>query len=869
MGSLCTGFYLFPQPRLAEIEPALIPRTMSFRDEPSSPTTAAPNLKGDVEEVRARLSDPALDGDPATKRTVLQCVIALMTMGVDTSSLFTSVIRACFTPDLVSKKLIYFYLTTQSKTNRGLAILSINTFLKECGDESPLVRGLALRSLAALKGIAQLYEYLFPVLKVAFSDRSAYVRKIATLCALLVFRASPEDYIANGFHDAVLMCLKDPSAQVCANALEVLLEIAAFDCAWEEQRQQQELDCLDASTGTGTGAGKALPSAGAAARHYHPAQHTPFNVTKPVIYHLLSSLGGLNEWQQAQIINLVRRYTPAGEEEMFDIMNVLEERLTGMHGGLVLSCAHAFIHVTQNYPAVHAQVLQRLRQPLLMLLTCSASTESSYAVLCHLKLLVRRGPAVYRGDYKAFFCRYGEPSYMRAMKLDVLAAVADAQSAAPIVEELVAVSEDRSAIIARKAIEALGRIALRLPDAAPHILSKFLELIDLGTVPVRGRTLVVLKDFLRKYRNPAVVRPFLAALVEAQGRVHFADQDSRTALVWVLGEFGEHLDDAPYILETMADDLLAQPATFRLQLLTSAVLLFFKRPPEMQALLGRVFGVLVNDFSNADVLDRAMMYYRLLREDPAAAAHIICTPKEPLDGAFFEDQDTDSVDKLFFEEFDSLSVVYGMTADRYTASSDYLAGSSDDDDDEEEDEGAGEGEEEEYASGGSSSPHQQAGLLDNRQGIDDDGLGRLLETAPSNDTSTALPTVALVLSDDAEVEPAQFQQQWAALPTVYSGAVRMAATASSATAALVEFLEGHCVFTLASGVQGDAVKLYLFSEERATVDELFGAAPGELFLAEVIAVAAGGTAQVTVKSRSANGPRYATLLQGLLTSFRP
>ena len=50
----------------------------------------------------------------------------------------------------------------------------------------------------------------------------------------------------------------------------------------------------------------------------------------------------------------------------------------------------------------------------------------------------------------------------------------------------------------------------------------------------------------------------------------------------------------------------------RLQLLSSALKLFFKRPPEMQSMLGRLLNYEVNEEKVTDVHDRALFYFRLL-----------------------------------------------------------------------------------------------------------------------------------------------------------------------------------------------------------------------------------------------------------------
>jgi AP-4 complex subunit beta-1 len=76
--------------------------------------------------------------------------------------------------------MVYQYLTNHANTNQELAILTINTLSNDCRDESPLVRGLALRSLSSLR-LPKLVEYLLPLIKEGLNDPSPYVRKTAVM----------------------------------------------------------------------------------------------------------------------------------------------------------------------------------------------------------------------------------------------------------------------------------------------------------------------------------------------------------------------------------------------------------------------------------------------------------------------------------------------------------------------------------------------------------------------------------------------------------------------------------------------------------------------------------------------------------------
>lgn len=61
--------------------------------------------------------------------------------------------------DIVLKKMLYLYITTYAQHNPDLTLLTINLLTKDCRDQDPTIRGLALRSLCQLR-LANLIEYI-------------------------------------------------------------------------------------------------------------------------------------------------------------------------------------------------------------------------------------------------------------------------------------------------------------------------------------------------------------------------------------------------------------------------------------------------------------------------------------------------------------------------------------------------------------------------------------------------------------------------------------------------------------------------------------------------------------------------------------
>ena len=64
--------------------------------------------------------------------------------------------------------------------------------------------------------------------------------------------------------------------------------------------------------------------------------------------------------------------------------------------------------------------------------------------------------------YTTFFCRQNEPSYIKSLKLEILAAIADETNAYEIATELTEYVNDIDEQLAREAVKAVGRIAIEV-----------------------------------------------------------------------------------------------------------------------------------------------------------------------------------------------------------------------------------------------------------------------------------------------------------------------------------------------------------------------------------------------------------------------
>ncbi|KAL3680710.1 hypothetical protein R1sor_023666 [Riccia sorocarpa] len=580
----------------------------------------ADNRKGELAELKAQLRQLAGSRAPGVeelKRELYKKVINYLTVGIDVSSLFSEMVMCSATSDLVLKKMCYLYVGNYARGHPDLALLTINFLQKDCQDDDPMIRGLALRSLCSLR-VKNLVEYLVGPLQRGLKDNNGYVRSVAALGVLKLYHIAPSSCTENEFPVTLkALLLHDSDPQVVANCLYSLLEIWSMEGNSSEAALREKESLL----------------------------------SRNVILSLLNRFKDFSEWAQCLVLELVSKYVPEDAQETHDMMDLLDDRLQHANSAVVLATIKVFLHLTMSMAEVHQKVYERIKAPLLTLVS-SGIAELSYAVLSHLHLLVLRAPVLFASDYKHFYCRYSDPSYVKKLKLEMLTAVANESNTYDIVTELSEYAANVDVTIARESIRAVGKIALQQYDVNA-IVDRLLQFLEMEKDYVTAETLVLVKDLLRKY--PQWSHDCIAVVGGVSSK-SITEPKAKSALIWMLGEYAYDMNDAPYVLEGFVQNWAEEDfPEVRLELLTAVAKCFFKRPPETLKILGSALSYGLAD-ANQDVHDRALLYYRLLQHSVEIAERVISPPKQAV-SVFAGDQSIEIKDRIF-DEFNSLSVVY-------------------------------------------------------------------------------------------------------------------------------------------------------------------------------------------------------------------
>ena len=109
------------------------------------------------------------------------------------------------------------------------------------------------------------------------------------------------------------------------------------------------------------------------------------------------------------------------------------------------------------------------------------------------------------------------------------------------------------------------------------------------------------------------------------------EPDSKSALIWIIGEYAHRIDNAGELLERFLESFKFEVSKVQLQLITSTVKLFLKRPQQAQTLVKKVLKLATEQNENPDIRDRAFLYWRLLSASPDTAKMVVLAEKPPIE----------------------------------------------------------------------------------------------------------------------------------------------------------------------------------------------------------------------------------------------
>ena len=534
------------------------------------------NRKGENHELREELRSPARD----RKKDAVKKVIANMTVGKDVSTLFTDVVNCIQTDNLELKKLVYLYLINYAKSQPELAMLAVNTFVKDANDPNPLIRALAIRTMGCIR-VNTITEYLCEPLSRCLRDEDPYVRKTAAVCVAKLYDISPDLVEDRGFLDVLRDLISDANPTVVANAVASLNEIAE-------------------------NSGKDV-----------------MQITAAILQKLLAALNECTEWGQVFILDSLAKYIPQDGREAEGIIERVSPRLQHANSAVVMSAVKVILKymdsVTNNDTL--RSLTRKLAPPLVTLL--NAEPELQFVALRNINLIVQKNPKILEHEIKVFFCKYNDPIYVKMEKLEIIIRLTTERNIDQVLLEFKEYATEVDVEFVRRAVRAIGRCAIKLERAAERCINVLLDLIQTKVNYVVQEAVVVIKDIFRKYPNR--YESIIATLCENLEELD--EPEAKASMIWIIGEYAERIDNADELLESFLETFHDETAQVQLQLLTGTVKLFLKQPDTTQDMVQRVLTMATEESDNPDLRDRGYVYWRLLSSDPEAARAVVLSDK--------------------------------------------------------------------------------------------------------------------------------------------------------------------------------------------------------------------------------------------------
>ncbi|KAJ2083605.1 hypothetical protein H4R24_000663 [Coemansia sp. RSA 988] len=533
-----------------------------------------------VHDLRLELTSEKKDPRHQRKKVAMKKVVANMTMGNDMSSLFREVIACMGIPDLEVKKMVYLFLINYARARAEIANHAVNGFEDDVNDPNPLIRAMAIRTMGYIY-VERVLESLIDPLRHCLRDRDPYVRKTAAMAVLKLYMFDRSLVEEERFLDMLKDLLADSNPSVVANAVAALTEVS------------------------------------------ERSPHIKLKLNMKIASKLITALNECNEWGQIYIIESLMYVTPQSSEDAETIIERIMPRLQHGNSGVVLVCIKVIAYM-MNYVSkteTLEPILRKLSPPLVTLL--ASGPEVQYITLRNIQLLLQRWPTVLQNQLRAFFCKYDDPIYVKLAKLEVILSLTTEENARVVLTELVEYATEIDVDFVRKAVRSIGRIAIKIELAADRCVRALMDLIQTKVNYVVQEAIVVIRDIFRKYPNR--YESIIGTL--CQNLDTLDEPEARAAMVWIIGQYADRIDNSDEVLGKFLETFLDDPAEVQLALLTAIVKLFIMRPTAGQDLVPKVLKWATEEIDSPDIRDRGFIYWRLLSTDPEMARTVVLSEK--------------------------------------------------------------------------------------------------------------------------------------------------------------------------------------------------------------------------------------------------
>ena len=551
---------------------------------------------------------------------LLKRITMYMTLGVDVSALFTDMCLISQYPDTLAKKMIYLYLGNYAESNPNLALLAVNTFIKDCDHQNPKVRGLVLRSLCSLKSQLNTNEVKNQVVKM-LEDTDPYVQKTAIFGCLKIYyvdKSFLEDY---KLYDVFYNMLKSNESSVVISVINALNEMLSDE------------------------GGMAINS--------------------KIIIYLLNRFKEFDDYGQSVILELCLKYKPKDKDQKLQIMNIIDYRLKSSNCHLVLSVIKVFLQYNIEDENIFPEILAAVKNSLITLLM-SSQDEVKYSILCNIYELIKiGGPEFLQQDYKRFFCEGDDKSYIQEKKLQILQLLVTEDSFDDIFNELSQYTNEICVSLAQESIMIIGQLGKQFKNRINAVLKLFTSILDSNKSYLYDQMISALKTIFSSNIEINNSDEFTTLFGKIEDLIDFIkSEQSQISLIWLLSRFYNKIENSTYLLEKFVNDIESGEKSdkLKLQLINSVVFVFLKKPKEVFPVLHQLFNyIMESEKESYIVVNKCKLYSTAMKKDIKGFERFF--------NKFFEEvnRNTQNIKEKKATEINlnNLSIIYQKEADNF------------------------------------------------------------------------------------------------------------------------------------------------------------------------------------------------------------
>jgi AP-3 complex subunit beta len=550
-----------------------------------------------------------LDSDNTShKLEALKRLIAMISKGKESVSMFPYVVKNIVSSSVEVKKLVYMYLIHYAEQKPDEALLSISHFQKDMTDKNQFIRASALRVLSSIR-VPLIAQIVMIAIRKCANDGSPFVRKVAAIAIPKVYSLNEEE--RDALVGVIENLMGDNNTSVLGAAMFAFSEVCPerYDLLHKHYRKLCRLlvDCDEW--------GQSL-ICNCLLRYARTQFLSPFKEgykKKTAFYNkkgASDSEGDSSDGEDPYV------YDMDGDHRL--LLKSTTPLLQSRNSAVVLSIASLYFHVApvSEFGTVVKSLLRIAR----------SSRESQFVILTNISSMAAERPGVFRPYFKDFFVSTVDASLIRELKLNILAMLATESNVPTILKEFrVYIKHDDKAFV-KNTIGALGRVANNIPEVADACLTDLLGLINSKVEETAAEAVIIMRHLLQKQalNHPRIVKKLAKLLDTIQVPV------ARASIIWLVGEFHQLIPTlAPDCFRKLAKSFCEEADCAKLQIITLGVKLYLneKQDAKVKARIAEIFQFVLL-MAKYDVLydirDRTRMARTLLfTEDDTQAGKVL------------------------------------------------------------------------------------------------------------------------------------------------------------------------------------------------------------------------------------------------------